>query len=130
MAQFNGNAGDLDINFERNIFTGDVTLKTGDEAIRRAIKSLILLKPSEKPFHPEINAGISNLLFENADPMKMEEVKRRIGRTIAIYDPRIINTLVDLEYNIDRNQLSVKIMYTIRNVQQVFTTNLTLQRTR
>ena len=54
MAQFNGNAGDLDINFERNIFTGDVTLKTGDEAIRRAIKSLILLKPSEKPFHPEI----------------------------------------------------------------------------
>lgn len=130
MAKFNENAADLDINFERNIFTGDVTLKTGDDAIRRAIKSLVLLKPNEKPFHPEINAGISGLLFENDDPMKMEEVKRRIARTIAIYDPRVTNTLIDLEYNIDRNQLSAKILYTIQNVQQVFTTNLTLQRTR
>jgi phage baseplate assembly protein W len=130
MSQFNGNAADLDINFERNIFTNDVTVKTGEEAVRRALKNLILLKGNEKPFHPEISAGITDLLFENADPILVEEIKRRIRETILKFEPRISQVKIDMEYNIDRNYVSVKILYTIKNVQQVFTTNLTLQRTR
>jgi predicted component of type VI protein secretion system len=130
MSQFNGNAADLDINFERNIFTNDVVLKTGEEAIRRAVKSLVLLKSNEKPFHPEINAGITDLLFENADPIAVEEIKRRIRQVILRFEPRIMDLTVDMEYNIDKNYVNVKILYTIRNVRQVFTTSLALQRTR
>jgi phage baseplate assembly protein W len=130
MSQFNGNAADLDINFERNIFTNDVVLKTGEEAIRRAVKSLVLLKGNEKPFHPEINAGITDLLFENADPIAVEEIKRRIRQVILRFEPRIMDLTVDMEYNIDKNYVNVKILYTIRNVRQVFTTSLALQRTR
>ena len=130
MSQFNGNAADLDINFERNIFTNDVVLKTGEEAIRRAIKSLVLLKGNEKPFHPEINAGITDLLFENANPIVIEEVKRRIRQVVTKFEPRINDLKVDMEYNIDKNYVNVKILYTIRNIRQVFTTNIALQRTR
>lgn len=130
MSQFNGNSADLDLNFERNIFTGDVTVKTGEAAVRQALKNLVLLKAYEKPFHPEINAGITDLLFENADPIAMEEVKRRIRQVITRFEPRLDNLKIDMEYNIDRNQVAVKILYTVRNVRQVFTTTLTLQRTR
>ena len=130
MSQFNGNAADLDINFERNIFTNDVVLKTGEEAIRRAVKSLILLKSNEKPFHPEINSGVNDLLFENADPITIEEIKRRIRQTILRFEPRISEVKIDMEYNIDKIYVVVKILYTIKNVRQVFTTSLTLQRTR
>lgn len=130
MSQFNGNAADLDINFERNIFSGDVTVKTGEAAIRQAVKNLVLLHAYEKPFHPEINAGIVDLLFENADPIAMEEAKRRIRQVIVKYEPRISDLKIDMEYNIDRNQVAVKILYTIRNVAKVFSTSLTLQRTR
>jgi len=130
MAKFNDNSADLDLNFERNIFTGDVNLKTGEEAIRRALKSLVLLKANEKPFHPEINAGISDLLFENATPILMEEINRRIKQTIFRFEPRITGLKVDMVHNIDKNEVSVKILYTIRSIQQVFTTSLALQRTR
>lgn len=130
MPEFNENSADLDINFARNLFTNDVVLKRGDEAVRRALKNLILLKSYEKPFHPEINSGISDLLFENADPIILEEIKRRIARVIKKYEPRVTRTVINLEYNIDKNIVSVKVLYTIRNVSTVFTAELTLQRTR
>lgn len=130
MPEFNENSADLDINFQRNLFTNDVVLKRGDEAVRRALKNLILLKSYEKPFHPEINSGISDLLFENADPIILEEIKRRIARVIKKYEPRVTRTVINLEYNIDKNIVSVKVLYTIRNVSTVFTAELTLQRTR
>jgi len=130
MASFNGNSADLDINFERNLFTNDVSVKSGEEAIRRAVKNLILLKTNEKPFHPEINSGVSDILFENVDPIIMEELKRRIKQIIARYEPRVSKSIINLEYNIDRNTVTVKILYTIKNVPTVFTADLTLQRTR
>ena len=130
MSQFNGNAADLDINFERNIFTNDVTVKTGEDAVRRALKNLILLKSNEKPFHPEINSGIVDLLFENASPLHVEEIKRRIKETVVRYEPRVDRVKIDMEYDIDRNTVSVKVLYTVRNASRVFTADLTLQRTR
>ena len=78
MAEMNSYAADLDLNFSRNAFSGDVNLLSGEAAIRRAIKSLLLLKPNEKPFHPEINPGISELLFENATPVVIMEATNRI----------------------------------------------------
>lgn len=130
MSQFNGNAADLDINFERNIFTNDVTLKTGEEAVRRALKNLILLKSNEKPFHPEINSGVSDLLFETSDPILIEEIKRRIVQVISKYEPRVAQTRIDMRYNIDRSEVIVKIIYTIKNMPKAFTADITLQRTR
>jgi predicted component of type VI protein secretion system len=70
------------------------------------------------------------LLFENADPITIEEIKRRIRQTILRFEPRISEVKIDMEYNIDKNYVVVKILYTIKNVRQVFTTSLTLQRTR
>jgi len=107
MSQFNGNSADLDINFERNLFTNDVTLKTGEAAVRRALKNLILLKSNEKPFHPEINSGVTDLLFENANPILMEEIKRRIRQTIVRFEPRVSQVKIDMEYNLDRNYVTV-----------------------
>jgi|688.fasta_scaffold00791_9 phage baseplate assembly protein W len=130
MEKFNGNSADLDINFERNLFTNDVSIKSGEEAIRRALKNLIFLKTNEKPFHPELNSGISDILFENVNPITIEEIKRRIKRIIAKYEPRIAKSIVDIEHNVDRNLVIVKILYTINNVSTVFTADLTLKRTR
>lgn len=130
MAELNVNAADLDINFTRNLFTNDVNTLDGEASIRRALKNLIFLKGNEKPFHPEINAGITDLLFENVDPLTIAELKRRIRNTISRYDPRISAAQVDVQYNVDRNLLSVKILYTIQNVKRVFTSTFALERTR
>ena len=130
MSQFNSNAADLDINFARNLFTNDIDVLKGEDAIRRALKNLILLKGSEKPFHPEISTGISDLLFENANIIVIEELKTRIRTAIYKYEPRISAAMVDVEYNVDRNSFEVKILYTIRNIQKTLSTTVVLERTR
>lgn len=130
MPEFNENAADLDINFARNLFTNDVTTFNGEAAIRRALKNLMLLKSNEKPFHPEINSGIADLLFETTSPIIVQEIKRRIEKVIKLYEPRVNKTIVKMQYNIDRNQVNITVLYTIRNIKKVFDTTLTLQRTR
>ena len=129
MAEMNSYAADLDLNFSRNAFSGDVNLLSGEAAIRRAIKSLLLLKPNEKPFHPEINPGISELLFENATPVVIMEATNRIKEAIIRYEPRISSSKVDIYYD-DANTVSIKILYTIRNIKKVYTTTVALERIR
>lgn len=130
MATPNTFAADLDINFDRNVFTNDVNLLEGEAAIRRAVKSLILLKPNEKPFHPEIDSGISGLLFENVDPIVVMEIKNRIKIAIKRFEPRVDGLDVDVKFDYDNNSMVVKVLYTIRNIQKVFTTNVVLERIR
>lgn len=129
MAQFDSFAADLDLNFTRNAFSGDVNLLEGEMAIRRAIKSLLLLKSNEKPFHPEINAGISEMLFENATPVIVMEVSSRIKQAIERYEPRISGSKVDVFFDGD-NTVTIKVLYSIRNVKKVYTTTVALQRIR
>lgn len=130
MANLNILASDIDINFEKNAFSRDITVLEGEQAIRRALKNLFFLKPYEKPFHPEIDCGISSLLFENANPVVISEAKSRIKRAIARFEPRVMNSDVTLEYNDDSKVLVVKVLYTIRNIKKVFTTTVTLERIR
>lgn len=130
MSQFNGNAADLDMNFTRNLFTNDINVLEGEAAIRRALKNLVLMKSGDKPFHPEINTGITELLFENVDTLIIEELKTRIRNAIYRYEPRVSAARVDVQYNIDRNAFQVKVLYTIRNVQKTFNTTFVLERTR
>ena len=62
MAKVQNTSSDLDINFDRNPLSGDVAMRRDEEAIKRSLKNLILLKRNEKPFHPEIYSGILDML--------------------------------------------------------------------
>ena len=41
---------DLDLNFLPNYVDGDVTVKLNEEAVKRSLRNLILLRRFEKPF--------------------------------------------------------------------------------
>ena len=130
MPEFKSFAADLDINFSKKGFSNDVNLLEGDAAIRRAVKSLLLLNSNEKPFHPEVSGGISELLFENASPVIIMEVSNRIKRAINLYEPRVSATKVDVYFEDDTGALLVKVLYTIRNSKKIYTTTVSLERIR
>ena len=130
MAKAQDTSIDLDINFDRNPLSGDVSLRKDEEAIKRSLRNLLLYRRGEKPFHPEISSGIQDLLFELVDPVMLIELKRRIGDTIQRYEPRVSNAIVDVVDVIDRNEIRVTIHFTIKNVQKVFSTTVALQRLR
>ena len=114
MAKVQNTSSDLDINFDRNPLSGDVAMRRDEEAIKRSLKNLILLKRNEKPFHPEIYSGILDMLFELVDPLTVIEVKKRISDTIRNYEPRVNTAVVDVADVIDKNEIRITIHFTIK----------------
>jgi phage baseplate assembly protein W len=130
MAKDNSTSCDIDINFDRNILSGDVVLRKNEEAIKRSLRNLILFRRNEKPFQPEIYSGVNDLLFELVDPIALMEMKSRIAEIIRNYEPRVENSVVEIVNNIDRNEVIITIHFSIRNVQRVYATTIVLERTR
>lgn len=130
MANITNTSIDLDINFDKNPLSGDVALRKDEEAIKRSLRNLLLFRRGEKPFHPEINSGIQDMLFELTDPVTVAEMRNRIGNMIKAYEPRVTSAAIDVVDVIDKNEVRITIRFTIRNVQRLFSTTVALKRLR
>jgi len=121
---------DLDFNFTLNPVTHDVTRRYDEDAVKAALKNLILTSNYERPFHSEIGSPIKKLLFEPATPMLGAMLKRAIKDLIDAYEPRVnvvdINAVVDP----DETSINIAIEFTIVNTTAPITLDLTLERTR
>ena len=107
---------DLDLKFGANPVTNDVNLKSDSDAIRRAVKNLVLTDNFERPFKPGIGANIRGLLFELTGEDLVDEVELRIKKLLRNFEPRIDNIkIVASEDALDSNELAVSIYYDIKN---------------
>lgn len=121
---------DLDLNFDRNPVTDDVSVKIDDDAVKRAIRNLLFLRRNEKLFHPEINPGVYDLLFENPGPIIAVHGKRKVEEAIRQYEPRIDKLDVNYTYLPSDGALVLNIRFTIINQKGLYETNVKLERTR
>jgi phage baseplate assembly protein W len=121
---------DLDLSFRANPFTKDVYLKTGEDAVKTALRHLILTKNFERPFHPEIGTQVSNLLFENFSPAVRIALENTIRDSIEKFEPRV--RLIDLRISEteDNNDLELSITYTFKNIDSPVTLTTLLSRVR
>jgi phage baseplate assembly protein W len=122
--------GDLDLNITPHPITNDIIVKVNENAIKRAIRNLLLLKKFEKPFHPEISSGIQDLLFENPSPVVYSVLKRNIEETIKNYEPRVTGLTITFDTTPNENALNITVKFSILNKSQTFETNILLERTR
>ena len=110
---------DLNLFFSPNPVTKDISKVTDVQAIKRAVRNLVLLNPGEKPFHPRIGTGIRASLFEGYGPAELSDLRTRIEFSINKYEPRVTLQSVDFgeeNQNLDNNTLSCRINFTINNV--------------
>ena len=89
-----------------------------------------MLRRYEKPFHPEINPGIYDLLFENPGPVMAVHGKRKVEEAIREYEPRIDKLEVNYNHIVESGILVLNIRFTVMNQKTVFETNINLERTR
>ena len=106
---------DLNLNFNPNAVTKDITKLTDVEAIKRRVKNLVQLNHYEKPFHPEIGSNVRATLFENMTPITAAVLTRQIEDVIRDYEPRVELSRVDSIPNIDANRYDVRIEFFIIN---------------
>ena len=107
---------DLDLKFASNPVTKDVSIKYDSDAIRRAVKNLVLTDNFERPFKPGIGANIRAILFELTDEDLTDEISLRVEKLLENFEPRIEDVRVEVsEDALDSNALNVTIYYNIKN---------------
>lgn len=130
MAKITRTFSDIDLSFSKHPVTDDVAKKYDDYAIKQSIKSLVLTKNYERPFHSEIGSPLLSLMFEPVSPATAQIIKKVIEQTIINFEPRVVLTEVEVKFSPDNNAVYASITYRIVNTTTPQTLNLTLKRTR
>lgn len=121
---------DLDLDFLRNPSTNDVTLKKGDEAIKRSVRNLILTNYGERPFQSYIGSDVRRLLFEPINSFTGIQLQKAIRLCIENFEPRVKIQDVTVTVDADNNGFNVRLQYIILNRELPVTTTIFLERIR
>jgi phage baseplate assembly protein W len=104
---------DLDNSFSIHPIYNDVLPLLDLDAVKQSLKNLLLTNTYDRPFQPNIGSNIRNLLFENASILVELELQDKIKKTIAQYEPRIRNPIVNVTDESDKNAYRVSISFEV-----------------
>lgn len=121
---------DIDMDFNINAVTGDVGKKLDINSVKQAIKNLILTKPYEKPFHPEIGSQVYGLLFEPLDGLTANTINKVILNLIENWEPRVKVLSLTVNPDFDTNTYNLSIEFDIIGVNNPQTLETNLKRLR
>ena len=121
---------DLNLNFIKNGNTNDINPLRDIDAVKQAVKNLVLTNLFERPFHPEIGGNVTSKLFEPADIFKAIEIRDEIREVLKIFEPRVTGVRVQVFDNSDANAYVVNIGFTVINLQLETEVSFNLQRLR
>ena len=119
---------DVNISFAKNAVTKDTAVVKNENAIKQAIKNLVLTRPGEKHFQPEIGSEVYTLLFEPLDDFTAETIQDEIINTINGNEDRVSLESVICEVDEERNGFQVEIRYRIVGIPLVEQISFVLQR--
>lgn len=108
----------------------DIALLKDEDAVKDAIKNLILTDRGERPMQPYLGGSIRDMLFENLTPGTLKLIKDRVTSTIQTYEPRASLIDVLVTGDLDAGTVVVKITFYVRNEQQPINLDVILQRNR
>ncbi len=121
---------DIDLTFTPHPVTKDLLAKTNENAIKNAIKNLIMTRHYERPFHSEIGSSVTSMLFELPTPGLVAMLRQEIYDTIKNFEPRAVVLDVDVGFDPDNHFVLVTVVFKIVNTTRPIVVEFTLDRTR
>ena len=121
---------DLDLTFQINPITKDVSLSYDDNAVIRSVRNLILTNYYERLFQPDLGGNVEAHLFELATPTTTASLETEITDVINNFEPRVTLISVNVVGIEDKNSYYIELSFFIGNNTQPTNINLLLQRTR
>lgn len=108
----------------------DLALHKNENAVKTAIKNLILTNKYERPYQPNLGGNIRHLLFEQMSPGSEQSIKDQIISTVGNYEPRaqIIDVVVTPYTSQDAYVISIT--FYVENAAQPTTLDVILNRVR
>ena len=107
---------DVNVSFTPHPVTGKLPVLKNADAVKRAVRNLILTNFGERPYEPLYGGNVRALLFENTDdPLLDSLIRSRIEAAIENYEKRAKVDRVIVDVKPDSNALVVKIRFMIFN---------------
>ncbi len=110
--------------------SADIVILKNEDAVKDAIKNLLLTDRGERLMQPTLGGGLREMLFENITPAVHKILEERIKGTINLYEPRaeLIDVAVSSAY--DENTIEITIRFYVINQEQPITLDVILERIR
>ena len=121
---------DVSLTFARNVVTSDVVTVSGEDAVKRSLKLLIMSRAGETPFFPDFGSRIHTLLFEPLDTITSVLLQHEIQATIAAYEPRVNIRQLTVTPSSDEQGYDIDCLFNIVNQVAPVTLTLYLSRLR
>ena len=121
---------DLDIDFKVHPITGKLKVLKNAEAVKRALKNLILTKKFERPYEPLFGTNVVYSLFENFDNLTVTYLRNEIKQAIQNFEPRVTLNDIKIQADDDNNLLIIKIYFFVNNQTEPVELTITTERIR
>ena len=121
---------DIDLKFVAQPGTKDVSMSYDSQSVIRSIRNLILTRPTERLFQPELSSQIDFLLFEPINALTGSLIEKEIERIIVNWEPRATIASLSVTARPDLNAYSVSLFVYIGNKTEPTGVSLVLKRTR
>ncbi len=104
---------DFNFSFAHNPMSGDLGKKSGANAVKGAMLSIMQTNYGERMFQPDLGSGIRGLLFEPMNPITEERLKQEVKDCLKRSEPRATVLGVTVEGQEDKNRYKVSILFSI-----------------
>jgi phage baseplate assembly protein W len=121
---------DIDLSLRPHPITKDILPLIDADAVKRAVKLLVMTNYNERPFHPERGSNVYFQLFENFTPFTKIQLERAIKEVVSNLEPRASILGVNTSFNESDNSLSVDISFSIINLPDPIRVSFNLERVR
>ena len=104
---------DISLSFDPHPVTKDLPILKNTSAIRRSIMNLVQTIPEERFFQPLLGSDVRSSLFEFVDFATASVIQAQILETIENFEPRVANTVVEVDPQPDENTFDVTVIFDI-----------------
>ena len=121
---------DLDLSLKIHPVRKDLNVLRDDNAVKNAIKNLLVTNAFERPFQPQLGANLRGLLFEPADAITRIAIKENIRNVIKDYEPRVKVLSIAINDLSDQNAYRLTVKFLIKEYDTQDSVEILLRRLR
>ena len=104
---------DISLSFDPHPVTKDLPVLVNERAIIRSVRNLVETIPTERFFNSTIGSNVRSSLFEFVDYATASLIEDQIDEVILNYEPRVTNTIIQVDPIPDLNEFEVTITFDI-----------------
>lgn len=120
---------DLDVTLTRDV-THDISPLKDIDAVKAAVKNLVLTSFGERPFQPNLGSAVKSLLFEPADRISVAILRKSIVDVLRKNEPRIDSITIQIYDESENNRYMVDLGFRVISLNQEVDVSFYLQRVR